>query len=187
VLVRYGLQRVHVTSAAIQMSWYEGPGPRRHRGFHSRRVDQVIGPALYRDGRGAGEVDGCCCGDHGMRAKDNLVASSDAGRTKCNEEPVRRVGHTEAISDAQEPSQAALELRQIPLHDEGAATPDIGDQPQDWTFEYEVVAADGDLGVMTGTTVYKGNPGTFSNVWLIRLANDGRCKDFREWFVRKRE
>jgi uncharacterized protein (TIGR02246 family) len=63
----------------------------------------------------------------------------------------------------------------------------IGDQPQDWTFDYEVVAADGDLGVMTGTTVYKGNVGTFSNVWLIRLAPDGRCKEFREWFVKKRE
>jgi len=50
-----------------------------------------------------------------------------------------------------------------------------------------VVAADGDLGVMTGTTVYKGNVGTFSNVWLIRLAPDGRCKEFREWFVKKRE
>ena len=63
----------------------------------------------------------------------------------------------------------------------------IGDQPSDWTFEYEVIAADGDLGVMKGTTVYKGNVGTFSNVWLIRLAADGRCKDFRERFVRKRE
>src|SRR3990167_10559658 len=55
VLVRYGLQRMHVASAAVQLSRQEGPGPRRHRGFHGRRVDQVIGPALYRDGRGAGE------------------------------------------------------------------------------------------------------------------------------------
>jgi len=60
----------------------------------------------------------------------------------------------------------------------------IGDQPADWTFEYEVLAADGDLGVMHGTTVYK-EAGTFSNIWLIRLAKDGRCKEFREWFVRK--
>jgi len=43
------------------------------------------------------------------------------------------------------------------------------------------------IAVMTGTTVYKGNVGTFSNVWLIRLAEDGKCKEFREWFVRKRE
>lgn len=63
----------------------------------------------------------------------------------------------------------------------------IGDQPSDWTFDYEVVAVDGDLGVMTGTTVYKGDVGTFSNVWLICLAEDGRCKKFREWFVRKRD
>lgn len=63
----------------------------------------------------------------------------------------------------------------------------IGDQPQDWKFDYEVVAVDGDLGVMTGTTVYKGNVGVFSNVWLIRLTADGKCKEFREWFVRKRD
>ncbi|HKY78744.1 MAG TPA: nuclear transport factor 2 family protein [Anaerolineales bacterium] len=62
----------------------------------------------------------------------------------------------------------------------------IGDRPEDWTFEYEVLAVDGDLGVMHGTTVYK-EAGTFSNIWLIRLAKDGRCKEFREWFVRKRD
>jgi hypothetical protein len=62
----------------------------------------------------------------------------------------------------------------------------LGDQPTDWTFEYEVLAADSDLGVLQGTTVYK-SAGTFSNIWLMRFAKDGRCKDFREWFVRKRE
>jgi len=62
----------------------------------------------------------------------------------------------------------------------------IGDQPSDWSFEYEVAAVDGDLGVMHGTTVYK-SAGTFSNIWLIKLAPDGKCKDFREWFVRKRD
>ncbi|MCL5429248.1 MAG: nuclear transport factor 2 family protein [Chloroflexi bacterium] len=63
----------------------------------------------------------------------------------------------------------------------------IGDQPGDWTFDYEIVAVDDDLGMMVGTTVYKGDIGTFSNVWLIRLAEDGRCKEFREWFVKKRD
>jgi uncharacterized protein (TIGR02246 family) len=62
----------------------------------------------------------------------------------------------------------------------------IGDQPGDWSFEYQVAAVDGDLGVMRGTTVYK-SAGTFSNIWLIRLTDDGRCKDFREWFVKKRD
>jgi hypothetical protein len=62
----------------------------------------------------------------------------------------------------------------------------LGDQPSDWSFDYEVVAVDGDLGVMHGTTVYK-SAGTFSNIWLMRFAKDGRCKDFREWFVRKRD
>jgi uncharacterized protein (TIGR02246 family) len=63
----------------------------------------------------------------------------------------------------------------------------IGDKPQDWTFDYEVLAVDGDLGVMHGTTVYRDNVGTFSNIWLIRFAADGRCKDFKEWFVRRRD
>lgn len=62
----------------------------------------------------------------------------------------------------------------------------LGDQPSDWTFDYEVVAADGELAVMQGTTVYK-EAGTFSNIWLMRFSPDGRCKDFREWFVRRRD
>jgi uncharacterized protein (TIGR02246 family) len=62
----------------------------------------------------------------------------------------------------------------------------LGDQPQDWSFDYKVIAVDGDLGVMQGDTVYK-SAGTFSNLWLIRLTKDGKCKDFREWFVRKRD
>lgn len=62
----------------------------------------------------------------------------------------------------------------------------IGDQPTDWSFDYEVVAMDGDLGVMRGDTVYK-SAGTFSNIWLIRLTPDGKCKEFREWFVRKKD
>lgn len=60
----------------------------------------------------------------------------------------------------------------------------LGDQPSDWSFDYEVIAVDGNLGVMHGTTVYK-SAGEFSNIWLMRFAKDGRCKDFREWFVRK--
>lgn len=62
----------------------------------------------------------------------------------------------------------------------------IGDQPEDWKFDYEIIAVDGDLGVMHGTTVYK-SAGTFSNIWLIRLNDKGKCKEFREWFVRKRD
>lgn len=62
----------------------------------------------------------------------------------------------------------------------------IGDQPNDWKFDYEVIAADGNLGVIHGTTIYK-EAGTFSNIWLIKLNKDGKAKEFREWFVRKRD
>ena len=63
----------------------------------------------------------------------------------------------------------------------------IGDRPEDWSFDYEVIAVDGDLGVVKGTTVYRDPPNTFSNLWLIRLAEDRRCKEFREMFVMKRD
>jgi len=63
----------------------------------------------------------------------------------------------------------------------------IGDRPEDWSFDYEVIAVDGDLGVVKGTTVYRDPPSTFSNLWLIRLAEDRRCKEFREMFVMKRD
>lgn len=63
----------------------------------------------------------------------------------------------------------------------------LGDQPSDWSFDYEVISADGDLGVMQGTTVYK-TAGVFSNIWLMRFAKGNKqVKDFREWFVRKRD
>lgn len=62
----------------------------------------------------------------------------------------------------------------------------LGDQPSDWSFDYELMAVDGELAVMHGTTIYK-SAGTFSNIWLMRFADDGRVKDFREWFVRKRD
>lgn len=55
-----------------------------------------------------------------------------------------------------------------------------------WSFDYEWIAVEGDTGVLEGVTVYK-DEDEYANVWIIRLAEDGRCREFREHWVRKSE
>src|SRR3972149_11379886 len=40
----------------------------------------------------------------------------------------------------------------------------IGDRPGDWAFDYEVIAVDGDLGGVKGTTVYRDPASTFGRI-----------------------
>jgi nuclear transport factor 2 (NTF2) superfamily protein len=56
------------------------------------------------------------------------------------------------------------------------------DEPGDWTFRWEPLATDGDLHVVRGWTEYRDDP-NYDNLWLIRLAPDGRCSEFVEWFM----
>ena len=43
------------------------------------------------------------------------------------------------------------------------------DEPGTWTFESDVVAVDGDLGVVEGRTVYPSLGKAYRNLWLVRL------------------
>ncbi|MHA6668990.1 nuclear transport factor 2 family protein [Homoserinimonas sp. A447] len=56
------------------------------------------------------------------------------------------------------------------------------DEPGDTTFSWEVVAVDGDTGVIRAITPYTGRA-TYHNVWVIRFANDGRATSFTEWWM----
>lgn len=58
---------------------------------------------------------------------------------------------------------------------------DRKDEPGETTFEWHPVAVTDELGVVEGTTTYPGQ--TFSNLWLIRLDADGRCREFTEWWM----
>jgi uncharacterized protein (TIGR02246 family) len=61
---------------------------------------------------------------------------------------------------------------------------DRKDQDGDWTFEYDVVAIDGDLAVVRGETKYPTwDPPAYSNLWLIRLDGDGRATEFVEYWM----
>lgn len=60
------------------------------------------------------------------------------------------------------------------------------------TYEgtYEPIAVDGDLAVATGTSSYTERPGgpvteVYDNCFVIRFDDDGRCREFTEYFVKR--
>ncbi|MBN9607095.1 MAG: nuclear transport factor 2 family protein [Actinomycetales bacterium] len=56
------------------------------------------------------------------------------------------------------------------------------DEPGSWRFEGDVLAVDGDLAFIQGVTRYT-NGTTYSNLWVVRLADDGRAASFTEWWM----
>ncbi len=80
VLVRDGLQGIHVTGPTVQLRREDCLRAGCGCTLDSRRVDQVIRPAFHWDWRGAGEVNGRGRGDHGVRAENDFVARPNASR-----------------------------------------------------------------------------------------------------------
>ena len=60
------------------------------------------------------------------------------------------------------------------------------DEPGSWEAEYRPLAVDGDTAVATGESRYT-NGRTYSNVFVCRFDGDGRCTEFREWFMKRPE
>jgi ketosteroid isomerase-like protein len=55
------------------------------------------------------------------------------------------------------------------------------EEPGTWTFRFEVMAEADGLGFVRGWTGY---PDTrYSNLWVIRLDPDDRCREFTEWWM----
>ena len=58
-----------------------------------------------------------------------------------------------------------------------------------WSFEYQVLAQEGDLFVVRAVTTYPEGtsdaegPETFHNLWLVTLDDDGRASEFVEYFM----
>lgn len=56
------------------------------------------------------------------------------------------------------------------------------DEPGTWTYEGRVTAVDDRLVFIEGKTAY--SSGTrYSNLWVVRLADDGRASSFTEWWM----
>jgi uncharacterized protein (TIGR02246 family) len=57
------------------------------------------------------------------------------------------------------------------------------DEPGQTQFVWHPVALTGDLAVVQGATTYAEPPATYSNLWLVRLDDAGRCTEFTEWWM----
>ena len=59
------------------------------------------------------------------------------------------------------------------------------DAPGTTTFTWEPVALEGDVAVVRCVTVYPDGPksGTYDNLWVIRLAGDGRASEYTDWYI----
>ena len=60
---------------------------------------------------------------------------------------------------------------------------DRKDAPGETNFEYRVIAVDRDLAIVKGQAVYKNPSKVYSNLWEIRLASDGRAREYVEWWM----
>jgi hypothetical protein len=60
------------------------------------------------------------------------------------------------------------------------------DEPGDTTFSWSPVAIASELAVIEGTTIYRAARRTFSNLWVIRFADDFHADSFTEWWMEHR-
>jgi ketosteroid isomerase-like protein len=64
------------------------------------------------------------------------------------------------------------------------------DPPGSWGARYEPVAVEGDMAVATGYSRYLTEDRSavdreYANVFVLRFVEDGRCREYREWYMRK--
>lgn len=60
---------------------------------------------------------------------------------------------------------------------------EIGDDPDNWEFQWLPIVETDDLAVVVGSTRYHTPPMTYRNLFVIRFTEDGLCRDFTEWYI----
>jgi uncharacterized protein (TIGR02246 family) len=55
------------------------------------------------------------------------------------------------------------------------------DEPGETTFTWSPIAVTDEVAIIQGTTSYPDE--TYSNLWVLRLDDDGRCRQFTEWWM----
>lgn len=71
-------------------------------------------------------------------------------------------------------------------HDEASSR----DEPGTYDASYTAIAVDGGDAVATGSSIYYLRPGgpvdqVYDNCFVLRFADDGRCAEFTEWFMKR--
>jgi hypothetical protein len=62
---------------------------------------------------------------------------------------------------------------------------DRRDEPGQATFEWDLLAIDGETVIITGETDYREPPIRYSNLWVLRLDAEGHCSEFTEWWMQQ--
>lgn len=57
------------------------------------------------------------------------------------------------------------------------------DEPGQATFEWQPLVATPELSIVTGRATYRDPPLLYSDLWVVRLDPDGRCREFTEWWM----
>jgi ketosteroid isomerase-like protein len=65
------------------------------------------------------------------------------------------------------------------------------DDPGTYEAKYTAVAVDGNVAVATGWSTYRDSADgpvarTYDNCFVMRFDSDGRCREFTEWFMRRK-
>lgn len=68
---------------------------------------------------------------------------------------------------------------------------DDPDAPDSWQADYDVLAVDGDVFIAHGRTRYltddrRDVDREFANVFVCRFDDEGRCREFTEYYMRRR-
>ena len=87
---------------------------------------------------------------------------------------------TEDARYAYRPHEARLEGREAIV----ASWSESPDAPGSWEAGYAPFMIEGDRAIATGETFYPAE-GRFSNLFVLRFAEDGRCSEFVEWFIQQ--
>ena len=62
------------------------------------------------------------------------------------------------------------------------------DDPGTWSFRSEILAVADGVAFVRGWTTYRGDqPPDYSNLWMIRLEDEGLCSEFVEWWMAHEE
>jgi len=56
------------------------------------------------------------------------------------------------------------------------------DEPNTWAFDWRLLVDTPELVIVTGRTEYPAEK-DYDNLWIIRLAPDGRATHFTEWYM----
>ncbi len=60
---------------------------------------------------------------------------------------------------------------------------EIDDEEDNWEFEWLPVVETDEVAVVAGRTRYHEPQLSYRNLFIIQFAEDGRCRDFTEWYI----